>query len=509
MKIVQPAREVRIACFRKPPSVPIYFRIDKIGQYIPNVGKVVYCRPPPPVYITLTTEVEFVKLCDIEWRELKHNILVEVRYGKKFTKYLIYPKSVWEIVWNKYLEPMHRGDPPYEPGLLLYGPKGTGKTSTIEIVSDYLGLYRVDVDPSIMSKWIGETEQKFMELLAKAEANEPSIVNMDEMDTLVRKREGSMLTGDIAITLGNILAILLRRMPQYKKEGRRILIILATNISPSMIDDALLRHERFGSPVFVPLPDYEAVLTMMQLHKVNDIIGDRATEELAYQLTALGTSMADVVRVIEEIKEKKTIPDLSIISKLERGYKRPFPAKLPNVSLDKVLDLFRPYTSGRSRLQIYIGSTPYPAAEALLVIVLARLNVPAVVLTDYRKLDEAVQTAETCNSVLIVPADHMPKDVLSMLHLSAKCAVWYAASGRIFQDLPTVSLDSIKMKIGAKTLIELVCSYYGVEYSEEDIKKLMAVGEGKLAAVLRELAYRSEKKLTSIVNDLRRGILYS
>jgi len=504
-----PARQVRIASVRRPLRVPLFFRIDRIGQYIPGVGRVVFSRPPPPVYVTYTTSIEFVKECKVKHEELRHNILVKVYYpSTRSRSYYIYPKAVWERVWRDYLEPMSRGDPPKEPGLLLYGPKGTGKTSAIKIISDYLGLYMVSIDPSILSKYIGESEQRLLSKLSEAEQCEPSIVNMDEMDSLVRKRDVvGMGGGEGAQTYLNIIAILLRKLPEYKQAGRRILVVLATNVSPSMIDDAFLRHERFGTPIFVPPPDYEAIRTYLQLHELDKILSERELDSLAYQLSAVGVSMADVAKIVEEVKESKKLPDLSHLSKLERGYRRPYPARLVDIDsrlLEPVLDMFRPFTRGQSRLVVHTSGYNYRIVEMLIIYILAKLCVPAVVLTDYRKLDEAEHTAETCNAVLIAPADYMPRDILQHLHLNCKTPLWFISSTAL-GDIPMRSVDQIERRLGAENIFKIVLSHMGIDYDETKLKRLSRTDIAR--HVLNQVPYRVVESFKDIEQMLReRGL---
>jgi len=437
----------------------------------------VYCRPSPPCIITPVTKVTFVRDCRYRFRELEHNVLVEVYYPDSGSRsFYIYPKRVWSTVYDKYLEPMSRGRPPYEPGLLLYGPKGTGKTSMINILADVLGLYRVKVDTSVLSKYVGESEERFRAKLAEAESNEPSIVDMDEQDYLVTRRDlyGVGYDSSLGHVRDTMLSILLVKMPQYKREGRLILIVMATNRSPSTIDEALLRHERFGEPVFVPLPDYEAVRTYLELSGVRKIIGDREVERLAVILTSIGITMADLQKIVDEIKDKGRIPDLTQLTKYERGYKRPYPARLVELGGSLLIEKIRPYTRGRARLLVSASRTQI--CEAICVMILAALKIPAVVFTDPRKFDEAIETAENCGGVLLVPVDYTPDDIIRYIHVNAKCPVWYMSTGRLppVEYGDKINLEDPYLYPGRKrTIIEVVCSYFGIDYSEEDIRRLI------------------------------------
>ncbi len=497
MALPVPAREVKVAVTSTVPlKVPLYIRIDRVGQVIPGLGKVIFTRPSPPCFITPATRVYFVRECRHRVRELERNYLVTLYYPDTGTRlYYIYPKSVWDTVYSRYLERMIRGDPPAEPGLLLYGPKGTGKTSMINLLADVLGVYKVKIDTRILSKYVGESEHRLLNKLREAEVNEPSLVDMDEQDYLVRRRDtvrGDDATGQ---TLGMLLSVFLTEMPRLKREGKRILIVLATNLSPSLIDDALLRHERFGKPVFVPLPDYEAIHTYMRLRGVHKVFGVKETEKIASQLSAVGVTMADLVDIVDEMLEKKIVPDLGKLTKYERGYKRPFPAAIEE-GISDLADALRLYTRGKSRLNIF--AKRIHVAEALLVTALVLLKTPVVVLTDQRYFDEALATAEASDAVLIVPSDYIHDDVQRHLYLNAKCPVWFVGS-RMVVDAPSFNLDTYMTHARNKhAVVKAICNYYNIKYDEKTVREVV-LDSSKRDKFLREIGHVHASTLSEIV----------
>jgi len=503
-------REVRIALFKNViPYLPLYYVITRKEETIPDLGKVIFCRPEPPCVITCQTKITFVRYCKHEIttrvgsEELKHNVIVWLDYGEGERKFYIYPKAVFEHVKFKYIDPMLEGKPPIEPGLLLYGPRGTGKTSLIEILADTLGLYVVRIDTTILSKYVGESEQRLLERLTEAEENEPALVNMDEQDYLVRRRDitgGGSDSG--TLTYQALLSILLTKMPQYKREKRRLLIVLATNLSPSCIDEALLRHERFGKPVYVPLPDSEAIYWMLKLNKVDEILGETKVVELARQLASIGITMADLKDLIDYIKEKHQVPDLSHYSLFERGYKRIYPSRIVKLEPSQLLDRLRSFTEGRTRLWIRI---PSDLGEAIAVMALANLGIPPVVLTDPRYVDEAILTAESCKGVLIVPSDYIPQDVQILIHNVAKCPVWYVGDGCAVKSVVYLDIESTSTRIPKDKLLEIVCAYKGIEYDSTAIKRLAQVSDYHFEMILRELLVRKVSNIREIAKE--KGII--
>ncbi len=136
---------------------------------------------------------------------------------------------------------------PYGKGLslLFAGPPGTGKTMAAEIIAGELGLelYRIDLS-RIVSKYIGETEQRLSELFAEAE-NSGAILFFDEGDALFGKRTEVKDAHDKYANLE--AAYLLQRIEAYDGVS-----ILATNLLQNM-DEALIRRMSFV--VKFPFPD--------------------------------------------------------------------------------------------------------------------------------------------------------------------------------------------------------------------------------------------------------------
>ncbi|HEX8492154.1 MAG TPA: AAA family ATPase [Pyrinomonadaceae bacterium] len=129
--------------------------------------------------------------------------------------------------------------------VLFSGPSGTGKTMAAQILAHELSLdlYKIDL-PSVISKYIGETEQNLSRIFREAESSN-AIIFFDEADAIFGKRSE---VKDAHDRYANIeVAYLLQRMEEY--EG---IVILATNLSKNM-DDAFARRMRHS--VEFPFPD--------------------------------------------------------------------------------------------------------------------------------------------------------------------------------------------------------------------------------------------------------------
>jgi len=218
---------IRLACREKPKTFPIGSAI-KQGDYIANC-RVLFAEPRECIVWT-TTRIESVSYVEYRTEELSKNIKIEIRYTKGKEVY-VYPKRVWETVLYRYIEPLSSGLPPREPGCLLHGPPGTGKTSMINLLTDILGLRRFKITPdTLLSKWVGESEKKLGLIIKQAESSEPSIVIADDAEWLVKAREG-IRGGDDAMVNLTLLSILLDKIPQWKREGKRVTMFVATKRS--------------------------------------------------------------------------------------------------------------------------------------------------------------------------------------------------------------------------------------------------------------------------------------
>lgn len=151
-------------------------------------------------------------------------------------------------------------------GILLHGPPGTGKTMLLRCVAHECDAHVLTVNgPLIVSKYLGETEQVLRDMFAEAIKYQPSILFMDEIDSLAPKRG----LDDSMESDSRVVATLLTMMDGMGESGR-VVVVGATN-RPNSIDPALRRPGRFDQEVEVGIPDVEArkdILTK-QLNRMN------------------------------------------------------------------------------------------------------------------------------------------------------------------------------------------------------------------------------------------------
>lgn len=161
-------------------------------------------------------------------------------------------------------------------GILLYGPPGTGKTLLAKAVASESEANFISIKgPEVMSKWVGESEKAIRQLFKRAKQVAPTIIFIDEIDSIVPRR-GTTSGAGVTERIVNQLLTSMDGMESI--EG--IVVIGATN-RPDIVDPALLRPGRFDRLVLVPAPDLEA------RKKILDVIMGRmpvrgvSSEELA------------------------------------------------------------------------------------------------------------------------------------------------------------------------------------------------------------------------------------
>jgi transitional endoplasmic reticulum ATPase len=219
-------------------------------------------------------------------------------------------------------------------GILLYGPPGTGKTLLAKAVANESGANFLSVKgPEVLSKWVGESEKAIRELFKKAKQAAPSIVFLDELDSIAPRRgafEGSHVTESLVNQLLTSIDGL------ESMEG--VVIIGATN-RPDIIDPGLLRSGRFDRLLLVTAPDERARLEILKVHtRKMPLAKDVNLEEIApvtkgfvgSDLEALGREAA-MLALREDIKAKKV-------------YKAHFDKALKQVRASVTDDLIKYYT---------------------------------------------------------------------------------------------------------------------------------------------------------------------
>jgi transitional endoplasmic reticulum ATPase len=154
-------------------------------------------------------------------------------------------------------------------GVLLYGPPGTGKTLLAKAVAGETNANFVSLSgPEIMAKHYGESEERLREIFTQAEENSPSIIFIDEIDSIAPKRDE--VSGELE---KRIVSQLLTLMDGMKSRGK-VVVIAATN-RPDSIDPALRRPGRFDREIEIGIPDDEGRFDILSIHTRGMPIDDK------------------------------------------------------------------------------------------------------------------------------------------------------------------------------------------------------------------------------------------
>nr|QKN61277.1 cell division cycle protein 48 homolog isoform X2 [Rehmannia glutinosa] len=193
-------------------------------------------------------------------------------------------------------------------GILLYGPPGSGKTLIARAVANETGAFFFLINgPEIMSKLAGESESNLRKAFEEAEKNAPSIIFIDELDSIAPKREKTH--GEVE---RRIVSQLLTLMDGLKSRSH-VIVMGATN-RPNSIDPALRRFGRFDREIDIGVPDEVGRLEVLRIHTKNmklaeDVDLERVAKDthgyVGADLAALCTEAA-----LQCIREKMDVIDL-------------------------------------------------------------------------------------------------------------------------------------------------------------------------------------------------------
>ncbi|TFI57210.1 AAA family ATPase [Sphingomonas parva] len=179
-------------------------------------------------------------------------------------------------------------------GFLLYGPPGPGKTllakaTAREAEANFIATKSSD----LLSKWYGESEQQIARLFARARQVAPTVIFIDELDSLVPARGGGL--GEPQVT-ERVVNTILAEMDGLEELGS-VVVIGATN-RPNLIDPALLRPGRFDELIYVAVPDKDGRRHILSIHTAKMPLADDVDlESLAARTERFtGADLEDLVR---------------------------------------------------------------------------------------------------------------------------------------------------------------------------------------------------------------------
>ncbi len=179
-------------------------------------------------------------------------------------------------------------------GFLLYGPPGTGKTLLAKAVAREAEANFIATKSSdLLSKWYGESEQQIARLFARARQVAPTVIFIDELDSLVPARGAGF--GEPQVT-ERVVNTILAEMDGLE-ELQSVVVIGATN-RPNLIDPALIRPGRFDELVYVTVPDESGRRRILAIHTARmPIAQDVDLDELARDTPRFtGADLEDLVR---------------------------------------------------------------------------------------------------------------------------------------------------------------------------------------------------------------------
>jgi len=207
-------------------------------------------------------------------------------------------------------------------GVLLYGPPGTGKTLLAKAVANESNAHFISISgPEIMSKFYGESEARLREIFKEAKEKSPSIIFIDEIDSIAPKREE--VTGEVE---RRVVSQLLSLMDGLEARGK-VIVIAATN-RPNAIDPALRRPGRFDREIEIKVPDKKGRKDILMIHTRNMPLTDDVNLDKIAGVSH-GYVGADLEYLCKEAAMKclrRLLPELNLQDE-----------KLPPETLDKLI----------------------------------------------------------------------------------------------------------------------------------------------------------------------------
>ncbi|WP_294268737.1 CDC48 family AAA ATPase [uncultured Sphingomonas sp.] len=190
-------------------------------------------------------------------------------------------------------------------GFLLYGPPGTGKTLLAKAVArEAQANFIATKSSDLLSKWYGESEQQITRLFARARQVAPTVIFIDELDSLVPARGGGL--GEPQVT-ERVVNTILAEMDGLE-ELQSVIVIGATN-RPNLVDPALLRPGRFDELIYVGVPDKAGRRRILGIQTAKMPLADDVDlDDVAARTERFtGADLGDVVRRAGLIALRKSL----------------------------------------------------------------------------------------------------------------------------------------------------------------------------------------------------------
>mgnify|MGYP001306201088 FL=1 len=166
-------------------------------------------------------------------------------------------------------------------GIMLFGAPGTGKTLIAKAIANEAKANFITIKgPELISKWVGESEKAVREVFKKAKQSSPSIVFLDEFESIAGMRRSN--SGDGSDVMNRVVNQLLSSMDGV--EGMEGVIVVAATNRPEMIDPALMRSGRFERVLHIPPPDKESRAAILEIHAKDMPLGRFKLEDIATKM---------------------------------------------------------------------------------------------------------------------------------------------------------------------------------------------------------------------------------
>ena len=224
-----------------------------------------------------------VEVPNVKWEEIG---------GLKEVKQKLKEAVEWPLKYSNVFEHMNADAP---RGILLYGPPGTGKTLMAKAIATESEANFLSVKgPEFLNKWVGESEKAVRDLFKKARSAAPSVVFLDEIDTIATARGKGNAGNNVT---ERIVSQLLTELDGLE-ELKGVIVIGATN-RPELIDPALLRPGRFDQIIEAGLPDDEARADIFRVHTKSKPLNEDVNFNKLVEGTT-GMSGAEIASIVKE-----------------------------------------------------------------------------------------------------------------------------------------------------------------------------------------------------------------
>ncbi|MEI6456071.1 MAG: CDC48 family AAA ATPase [bacterium] len=252
----------------------------------------------------------FVEVPDVKWGDVGG--LDEIKEALK-------EAVEWPLKYAGLFQKANTNPP---KGIILYGRPGTGKTYLAKAVASESGVNFISVKgPQIMSKYIGESEKGVRELFKKAKQAAPTILFLDEIDSLVPRRVADSSGSNVT---DRVISQFLTEMDGI--EDMKGVVVLAATNRIDLIDPALLRSGRFDLMFELPAPDEKTREKIFEIHTANKPLHKnislkklaQATEGLVgadIEFICRKASVMAIREIIENLKEQAEEPEANIVIK--------------------------------------------------------------------------------------------------------------------------------------------------------------------------------------------------